>query len=365
VNIGIDIKALYAGKAGIAVYIRNTLDALQKLDAGNRYFLFEKRPSAYRPTNPLWRKVLLPSRLPGTLWLQFALPLRLHRYGIDAFWGPEQLVPCVLPSRGGLVSTVLDVAVKQCPQTMQTANYVINRLFLKKSIARSAAVLTISRCIKEDICRFFPGQAPPAKVEVTYPGGPRERADSEKATFRGDHLLFAGSFEPRKNLLSLLTALSILKHERGLVVRLNIAGPDGWKNKATRAYIESSGLAPQIRFLGYLSEADLALEYRRCRAFVYPSLYEGFGLPVLEALAARTPVLSSKGTSMEEIAGECIALFDPRDPRDIADKIAALYEGAMNTRALLDKAEAVLSRFSWENTARETLSVLTRVGKRP
>src|SRR5271157_5697682 len=139
-NIGVDIKALFAGKAGIAAYIRNTLDRLQETDAVNRYFLFEKMPSAYRVTNPLWRKVLVPSRLPGTVWLMLAVPPRLPLYAIDVFWGPEQIVPCVLPAKAVMVSTVLDVAVRRCPRTMQTTNYLINRLFLKRSIGCSRTV---------------------------------------------------------------------------------------------------------------------------------------------------------------------------------------------------------------------------------
>jgi glycosyltransferase involved in cell wall biosynthesis len=359
-NIGVDIKALFAGRAGIAAYIRNTLDRLQELDSVNRYFLFEKKPSNYAVKNPLWRKVLVPSGLPGTLWLMTAIPHCLPRYSIDVFWAPEQIAPCLLPAKAAMVSTVLDVAVKQCPRTMQTTNYVINRLFLEKSIGRSNTVLTISRCIKDDICRFFPRHAPLSKVEVTYPGGPRAQAIPEKSIGRGDHLLFAGSFEPRKNLISLLRALVLLKAGQNLVVPLHIAGPGGWKNSAVYKYIETSGLAGQINFLGFLSDADLALEYRRCKAFVYPSLYEGFGLPVLEALSAATPVLSSRGTAMEEIAGECIVLFDPAAPRDIADKISALYGGAIDTGALLSRRESVLSRFSWEKTARQTLDALMR-----
>jgi len=360
-NIGIDIKALYAGKAGIAAYIRNTLDRLQRIDTANRYFLFEKKSSSYRVVNPRWEKVLLPSRLPGTLWLMFSVPPRLSRYDIDVFWGPEQIIPCVLTmDRPVMVSTVLDVALKRCPETMQTTNYLVNRIFLKRSVGRSRTILTISKCIKRDICRFFPRQAPPDKVEVTYPGRPQLGAVSGMSMVRGDYLLFAGSFEPRKNLLALLRALALLKNEKKLRVPLRIAGPGGWKNNAVHRYIETSGLKDQIAFLGYLSDHDLAAEYGRCRAFVYPSLYEGFGLPVLEALSAGTPVLSSKGTSMEEIAGECLVLFDPTDPQDIAEKIASVWAQDFNAQALLKNRDAVLSRFSWDATARQTLEALTK-----
>ena len=357
-NIGIDIKALHAGKAGIASYIRNTLSELQRIDTVNKYFLFEKKVSSYKLENPLWKKVLLPSRLPGTLWLMFSVPLHLKHYAIDVFWGPEQIVPCVLPAgRTALVSTVLDVALKRCPKTMQITNYFVNKIFLGKSIKRSTSVLAISGCVRDDIRKFFPNQAG-NKIRVTYNGRPRHAYATETPDDRGNHLFFAGSFEPRKNLLALLTALSILKSEANLLVPLRIAGPSGWKNSALYSFIKSSGINDQISFLGYVTDSDLAAEYRNCKAFVYPSGYEGFGLPVLEALEAGSPVLTSQGTAMEEIAGECCVLFNPADPRDIADKIAAVYNGAADLAALMEKSKTVLSRYSWEYTATQTLDEL-------
>ncbi len=359
-NIGVDIKALFAGKAGIAAYIRSTLDCLQQIDTENRYFLFEKNPSPYRVKNPLWRKVLVSSRLPGTAWLMVTLPRLLARHSIDVFWGPEQIIPCVLPAGAPvMVSTVHDLALKRCPRTMQTTNYFINRIFLRKSLRASHTVLAVSQTVKADLCAYFPGDAPHAKVTVVYNGRPHTDTGAGMNVPRGDHLLFAGSFEPRKNLFALLGALSILKKEKNLAVPLYIAGPSGWKNGPVRDYLETSGLKDHVTLLGYLDDGDLAREYRRCRAFVYPSIYEGFGLPVLEALAAGAPVLTSKGTAMEEIAGECCTLFDAGNPRDIAEKIATVYSPNFDSRLLLANRDAVLGRFSWEATARQTLAVFT------
>jgi glycosyltransferase involved in cell wall biosynthesis len=356
-NVGIDIKALHSGKAGIAVYIANTLDQLQEIDRENNYFLFEKTSSSYRIVNPRWKKVVVPSQLPGTLWLMLKIPFHFSKYSLDVFWGPEQIIPCVFDSgRVKMVSTILDLALKRCPQTMQTTNYFINRIFLKKSILRSCKILTISNSIKRDVCFFYPDKAVPEKVTVTYPGRPAWTVP--QGVERGGHLLFVGSFEPRKNLLNLLKALVVLKNEKKQVISLRIVGPAGWKNNRVRAYMEENGLASQIAFSGYVDEKALIKEYCGCKASVYPSLYEGFGLPVLESLATQTTVLSSRGTSMEEIAGECIVLFDADDPRDIAEKIMTVYRSGFDANAFLRKSKEVLEKFSWETTARQTLAVL-------
>jgi glycosyltransferase involved in cell wall biosynthesis len=359
-NIGIDIKALYKGQAGIAAYIRNTLDKLQETDVSNRYFLFEKEPSSYKITNPCFNKVLIPSKLPGTLWLMFILPFHLKKYSIDVFWGPEQLVPCVFKSPGvRMASTVLDLTFLHYPETMQTTNFLINKLFLLRSIRRSDKILTISNFIKNDICESYPNEVTADKVVVTYPGRPEWGAADTAPVKRGEHLLFVGSFEPRKNLSNLLKALCILKDGKNKDVSLHVVGPAGWKNDAIHHVIRANNLGTQISFIGYCGEKELAREYAFCKAFIYPSLYEGFGLPVLEALAANTLVLSSLGTVMDEIAGGCFVPFDPENPQDIAETIFAVYQPGFNTAAYMKGAQEVLARYSWKSTAEKTLEVLS------
>jgi glycosyltransferase involved in cell wall biosynthesis len=364
-NIGVDIKALYRGRAGIAAYIARTLDALQEIDSQNNYFLFEKRESSYRISNPLWKRVVIPSRLPGTIWLMFKIPIYFRKYSLDVFWGPEQIIPCILPfGKTPLVSTVHDVALKRCPGTMQTTNYFINMFFLGKSIRHARKVLTVSNTIKDDLCRYYPrkGEQIGSKIVVTYEGKPNWTVPAGEGRARSDHLLFVGSFEPRKNLLNLLKALLICKAEKRTVVRLRIIGPGGWKSNRVREFIDKNGLAPQVSFAGYVDETSLIKEYCSCRAIVYPSLYEGFGLPVLESLTTETPVLTSRGTAMEEIAGNCCVLFDPADPRDIAEKVLSVYGPDFNPAALLRDRKKVLDNFSWEATARQTLAVLREAG---
>jgi glycosyltransferase involved in cell wall biosynthesis len=359
-NIGVDIKVLYGGQAGIATYIRNTLDALQDIDCANRYFLFEKQASSYKITNPLFTKILVPSRLPGTLWLMAVLPFQFKKHSIDVFWGPEQVIPCIFPSCGTpMVSTILDLTMVRYPETMQTTNFLINKFFLRKSIRRSERILTISKAIKREILASYPGEASADNIVVTYPGKPRWPMSEAPEGSRGEHLLFVGSFEPRKNLMNLLKALLIVRKKENRTVPLRIVGPPGWKNKAIIRFVKNNGLEGQVFFKGYCTEDELRREYAACKAFIYPSLYEGFGLPVLEALVTQTPVLSSQGTSMEEIAFECIILFDPHDPKDMAEKIMRVYRPDFDGPGLLKGREKVLNRYSWEITARKTLEVLT------
>ena len=258
-----------------------------------------------------------------------------------------------------MVSTILDLTLLHYPETMQTTNFLINKLFLLRSIRRSGKILTISNFIKKDICESFPYDVTADAVVVTYPGKPEWGKTGIAAAGREEHLLFVGSFEPRKNLSNLLKALCILKDEKNKAVSLHIVGPAGWKNDAIHHFIKTNNLGSQISFKGYCGEKELACEYASCKAFVYPSLYEGFGLPVLEALAANTLVLSSGGTVMEEIAGGCFIPFDPGKPQDIAEKILMVYQADFNGAAYMKGAQELLARYSWKSTARKTLEVLS------
>ncbi len=361
-NIGIDIKALYAGQGGIATYIARILDALQEIDVDNNYYLFEKNPSSYKIVNKRWKKIVVGSKLPGTVWLLCKLPFYFSKYGLDVFWGPEQITACLInPAKVKMISTIHDVAVKRCPHTMQTSNYWINVLFLKASIRKSAKVLTVSHCIKKEICEFYPKSIVPENIIVTYLGKPDWIVSDSEKSVRNDNLLFVGSFEPRKNLMALLQALLICKKARSQSIPLRIVGPSGWKNNAMYKFINDNDLSSQVTFVGFLDHERLFQEFKTCKAFVYPSIYEGFGLPILEAMTAAAPVFTSKGTSMEEFASDAAIFFNPSDPQDIADKLLAFYTADSESRAKVVRYGELLKRFSWRKTASQILPVLTNL----
>lgn len=363
-RIGIDIKALRAQSTGIARYLRCVLDALQELDTTNRYYLFEKRDSGYQVHNPRWQKVVIPSKLPGTAWLLLNLSRRLGRYSLDVFWAPEHVGPIFCSRQIRLVSTVHDLTFMRYPHTMQLTNRLINRMLTPPLVRRSDAVLAVSAFTRHELRALLGNHAPDEKIVVTPNGGPDwETPASYDAGARSDYLFYAGNFEPRKNLLGLLKAMRILR-EGGRPVRLKIAGPPGWGNGDAHRFIEQNAMQANIEHVGYLSEEELKHHYLHCRAFVYPSIYEGFGLPVLEALSLDCVVLTSKGSVMEEVAGSCALYFDPDDPHDIARAIQAVFRSDFDRRKVLRGRRAVLRSYTWEENARLTLEAFSRVVER-
>jgi glycosyltransferase involved in cell wall biosynthesis len=357
VNIGIDIKVLAKTNAGIARTVSALLEQLQRVDQSNHYFLFERTPSGFQPVNPRWKTVLIRSRLPGTLWTVLRLPRVLARLKIDLFWEPENVLPgFFFPSRCRRVVTVHDLTFMHYPETMQPRTYWMTRFFTDRTLKTSHRLVAVSDYTRQDIGRLF-GPAAAAKTAVVPNGRPDWQLPADYASVnRGDHLLFVGSLEPRKNLKNLLTALAILR-KQGQTVNLRIVGPAGWKNSDLTEFVEANGLGEQITRLGYLSEEGLRQEYLHCKALVFVSIFEGFGLPVLEALQTDTLVLTSRATVMEEIGGPAVMLCDPLDPIDIASKISLLYRPGFNREVYLHHRQEVLEKYSWEDSARAMLDI--------
>ncbi|MBN1577954.1 MAG: glycosyltransferase family 4 protein [Chitinispirillaceae bacterium] len=352
-RIGIDIKAFKNGTTGISRYLRNIMDWLQKLDTTNTYFLFECTPSDYTVINPRWKKVLLPWKFPGIIWQQFILPRHLRAFGIDILWAPEQICPVFY--RGAVFTTVHDLAAVRFPRSCQRSNFLIQKYLFPVTIKRSTRLLPVSDFVGRELCAFYPKLVNPAQMTTISNGSPDWECRHEVAARpKEPFLFFAGNREPRKNLGRLIDAMEILQRE-GMPVKLHLAGPPGWKNRNFHAKIAASPVRESIRFLGYLSEEELKEHYRTCAAVVYPSLYEGFGLPLLEALCLGARVVTSRGTVMEEIAGPAARYFDPFDSRDIAKAIRATLEEPPPSVEELRLFRQVLGKYSWERNAREML----------
>ncbi|MBN1131034.1 MAG: glycosyltransferase family 4 protein, partial [Chitinispirillaceae bacterium] len=179
---------------------------------------------------------------------------------------------------------------------------------------------------------------------------------------RKEFLFFAGNLEPRKNLVCLVRALKELQERDGLTVPLHLAGPAGWKNHTLLSMIANSPIKESIHHLGFISEEELKREYLTCKALVYPSLYEGFGMPVLEALSLDCMVLTSKNTVMQEICGDAALYFDPYDPVDCAGRIQELYRPNFDRTSILCHRKKVLDQFDWKHSAEVMRSEMTGTG---
>jgi glycosyltransferase involved in cell wall biosynthesis len=356
-NIAIDIKVLAKDKAGIARALRSTLEHLQRIDTTNNYFLFQRRPSDFKPSAANFRTVLVPSRLPGLIWIIVRLPAMLRRFGIDLLWEPENILPGFFPRRVRRVVTVHDITFVHFPQTMRRWNRWTSMLFFKHSLSRADRVVTDTEFGHRDLAQSFGRKITERKTVVVPLGAADWRPPpGYDAARRGNHLLFVGSLEPRKNLINLLRAMILLR-DRGLRIDLRCAGPSGWKQGGEQDFIAANKLDAQVTRCGFLTDEALLTEYCACKALAFASLFEGFGLPVLEALATDTLVLASANTVLEEIGSPAVMLCDPHDPADIAAKLEAMYAPGFDRNRYLSQRGQVLARYTWENTARMMLRI--------
>jgi alpha-1,3-rhamnosyl/mannosyltransferase len=178
---------------------------------------------------------------------------------------------------------------------------------------------------------------------------------------RESFLLLVGSIEPRKNILGFLSALRLLYESTGILPPVKITGPTGWKNHSIFSILQKPPYNDMVTFCGFVSDEELKRLYLTCKAVIYPSLYEGFGLPVLEALSMDCLLLTSAGTVMEEIAEKAAVYFDPQDPTDIARQIASVWENKIDCAAILQHRQLVLARYDWALTAKKLMQLFTSV----
>lgn len=357
-RIGIDIKCLRYNNAGIGRYLRCILDALQKIDSQNEYLLFAPTEAPFEPTAPNFKVKVCKSeiKLPGILWQQSTLPGIIRENALDIFWGPEQTLPVGNTGKTIRVLTVHDLVYKRFPETMAKSVLWVNKIFGNKSIEVADAICPVSKFTQNEIAHFYP-EINKDKMHLVCCG--TETGTTEpKPQRRGENLLFVGSLEPRKNLPTLIRALEIL-HDEGIDIPLTMTGPKGWRNKSIHDILSKTPIANNITHLGYVDDSTLGELYDTCAAVVFPSLYEGFGLPAIEALAHRAPLLTTKGSSMEEITGEFAIYFDANDPTSIADAIRSFYSNREAAEQKLRQESAklneLLARYSWENSARALL----------
>jgi glycosyltransferase involved in cell wall biosynthesis len=309
-------------------------------------------------------------RVPNrTVWMQAVLPWVLRRLAPRVTHFTNFVSPVV--SRQPYVTTIHDMSLYLYPQTQATRHIIAARPFVALSARRAAAVVTVSESAKADIVRVL--DLSPDRVRVLSPAASPEFAPIgdpailERVRARyglsAPFLLFVGSIEPRKNLSRLFDAFALVRAEHP-DLELVLAGGLGWKYGPILAHRDRLGLASSIRLLGYLNAADLPVLYNLAAVVVLPSLYEGFGLPILEAMASGVPVVTSRTGAMAEVAGDAAILVDPDDAEGIATGIRQALEDTDRRTCLRAKGLRRAATFSWERTADEFIRLYDEVGDR-
>jgi glycosyltransferase involved in cell wall biosynthesis len=359
-RIAIDARLWGEPRSGIGRYTRSLVETLVGQEPGARFVLYLDRPAADLPPGAEARCLPWPQRLLWTLW---AAPRDLARRPVDLFHG---VTGFELPGAGStrLVTTVHDLIPLRFPRLTPRRHRWAVRLLLPGALRRATRVIAVSEATRAEVLarfglpaekvRVVPEAAPPAFGVPVPAAAARVRA---RYGLEGPYVLFVGLLEPKKNLAGLLDAVARLVRSGAWGdTRLVLAGAPGWGLEDLPGRIAGLGLDSIVRRLGPVPEADLPALYAGALAFVFPSLWEGFGLPVLEAMAAGTPVVASGRGALPEVTGGAALLVEP-EAGALAEALGAVLADKALRERLREAGLARAQAFSWERTARETMAI--------
>ena len=368
-HIAIDAHSVGAELAGNESYITNLIEALAEIDTANHYTLYVTRPAAAERFAHRWPNFKLRRTLPHTPLLRVPLTLsaELRRNPVDVlhvqFTAPP-FTPCPV------VASIHDLSFEHLPETFKRRSRMQLRLTVRRTARKAAQVLTLSEHSRRDIIETY--GISPEKVSVTPLAAPAHFAPLADKTeidrvrrrygIRSDFILSVGSIQPRKNLVRLIKAYSLLRQTRSQdkLPQLVLAGKRGWLYQETLLAADKLGLGKSVVFTGYVPERELLALYSGALCFVYPSYFEGFGLPVVEAMKCGAPVITGDRTSLPEVLGDAGLPVDPFDEQGLAAAIARLIDDVELRAELRAKGFKRAGDFSWQQTARHTLEAYQR-----
>jgi glycosyltransferase involved in cell wall biosynthesis len=359
---------------GIGTYIRNLVRQLARLDRATEYVLLCKPQDCadLAALGPNFRAVV-ETAPPYSVAEQIRIPIALRRERADLFHAPHYVLPPLINCRS--VVTIHDCIHLLFPQYLPgRLAYGYARTSLWLATHRSNRVLTVSETSKSDILRRF--HIPADKVTVVY-NAIDERlsevpAEAEfervriRYQLRDPYALYAGNIKPHKNLERLIDAFDRLRHEPGFeALKLVIIGDEISRYQGLRRAVHEHKLHKHVRFFGFVPVETLSVLYRLASVFVFPSLYEGFGLPPLEAMASGTPVVTSNVSSLPEVVGDAAVLVDPYDPDSIADGMRRVLTDDDLRASLRQRGLERVREYSWEQSVARIREVYEEVMQEP
>ncbi len=372
-HIAIDAHSVGAELGGNESYATNLIEALAEIDQTNLYTLFVTKAAAIKRFADRWPNFQVKLTLPHTPLVRIPLTLsrELRRHPVDLLhvqYTAPPFAPCPI------VSTVHDLAFEHLPETFNRRSWMQMRLTVRRTARRAAHIITVSDYSRDDIIRTY--KIPPERITVTHEAAPAHFAPVDDPAelkrvrdqygITRNYVLSLSSIQPRKNLVRLIEAYTQLRRANAdeRFPQLVLAGKRGWLEHETFRAAGQSAITKDILFTGYVPDRDLTGLYSGALCFVYPSYFEGFGLPLVEAMQCGVPVIAGNRTSVPEVVGDAGFLFDPFSTDELANAIKRLVDNPSLCAALRDKGLARAKTFSWQSTARQTLRVYQQVGKR-
>ncbi|HYT67090.1 MAG TPA: glycosyltransferase family 1 protein [Vicinamibacterales bacterium] len=368
-RIAIDARKLH--DYGVGTYVRNLLRQLGRQDHEHDYVVFcrDQDCDTIEEWGPRFRAVL-ETAAPYSIAEQFALPNDLRREAVDLFHAPHYVLPPLTPCRS--VVTIHDCIHLRFPQYLPSKiGYAYARAQMWTATHKAARVMTVSEASKRDILRYF--RVPESRIDVIYnaiddrfwlePAPEEIERVRERYRLTDPFVLYAGNIKPHKNLERLIESFNLLRQHSPELrdVQLLIIGDEISKYATLRRAVHRYKLHKHVRFFGFVPDQTLAALYRLANVFVFPSLYEGFGLPPLEAMASGTPVITSNVSSLPEVVGDAALMIDPYEPAAIADAMHRVLTDPALHADLRARGFARAREFSWERSIKRVREIYDEV----
>jgi glycosyltransferase involved in cell wall biosynthesis len=364
-HIAIDAHSVGTGLAGNETYAANLIEALAEIDQHNRYTLYVTRAEAVERFTARWPNFSVRRTLPHSPLVRIPLTLaaELRRRPVDVLhvqYTAPPFAPCPV------VATIHDLSFEHLPDTFKRRSRLQLRLTVRRTARAAAHVIAPSQFTARDLISTYairPERLSVIPLAASERFAPASAAEVERVRRRyqlGDeYILAVGSIQPRKNLTRLVRAYAALRAARphAKLPQLVLAGKKAWLYDETLRAVTTSGAAADVLLPGYVPEADLPALYTGALCFAYPSYFEGFGLPPLEAMRCGTPVVAGDRTSLPEVVGDAGLLVDPFDEAAIAAALARLIDAPELRARLRTQGLARAARWGWRDAARRTLEI--------
>ncbi len=380
-RIAIDYTAALRQNAGIGTYVRNLVSALLEENTSNQYTLLASgRASGARPfptaENIRNRNIFIPDRYLNILWYRLRVPLppTFFTGPADIYHGPDFVLP-PLGKKIRKVVTIHDLAFLEHPEYAVPELAAYLRKVVPEAIKAADVVTTVSPEVSRTLIKHF--QTPGEKL-VVVPNGVSASihritdpllldATRHKFNLKSPFVLAVGTLEPRKNHIGLIKAFHQLHQQKKAPAMLVIAGGPGWLYEETQSLVEKLKLTKKVRFLGRVTDFELITLYSMAEVFAFPSFFEGFGIPPLEAMACGAPVITSNTSSLPEVVGDAALLVDPYNIDDLAHNIQKVLDDDELRASLRQKGYAHVQGYTWQRSAQKLLSIYQRLynGEKP
>lgn len=373
-NIGINCNPVMNKKTGVGNYLHNLLLELAKIDKINNYTLFfyslrnldSTRATQYNFKCKKTVSLKIPQLLLEFLWDNLRFPPIEFFIGRASIFHNNFFLPSTKKAKG--IITIHDMSFFAYPE-LHTKTVRRFKSKVPKSCFRATKIITVSNFSKREILKYI--NIPEEKIKVIYNGlilqtqkfKGNEDDILKKYSLAKKYILYVGTIEPRKNLEGLINAFKMLISDEKYKNKYNlvIVGKPGWKYETFIKTLGNLGIQDKVKLIGYIPDEELPAIYKHASLFLYPSIYEGFGLPVLEAMAYGIPVITSNISSLPEIAGDAALLIDPYNYKEIRDGMVDILSTDQLKNQLIKRGKERVKKFSWKNTAEKTLKVYKEV----